>query len=963
MDSSYAHHSMDPSFRVNRSPLLPERPPFSQRETEYFYDDSDDGDDDFYDSQDMPNYHDPAFSIDPRDNPHLMSRSDLSKMRNSPIPPSYQEFEGGNDERLVYRSHDPPQRKSRTRSRSPFPPQPHLATPSGSDSYSNSSNEHSPFHGSSATSYQTSVHNSRNASPATSAEKVDRTQIKPQKSAQKSTRNSPRGDLDKVDQLDESDPFGFMRHHDGPYQTVNDALTKRAPLTKAPGEQRKPKAQPQTHIPSSTAYTGGVLNLVPGQLMPKMPYQPGPPPDWVSPPPTVGRLPTVSYPDQHSYDPADIIPQMAPHPSEYRLPQRYQSPSQVLSLPTLASLSPNPNTVLSITNPDPGSPLPTPQPPASNPQHQYHPPSTRRSRLSLPAQSRPHESPKQSPVQKPLSDVSRTPSMPITSSPGRSSRDKIGALDVPNGSYDAHPREPGVEAYQPHDRNPVPFHNHQSLDSRQESHLALPDIRLPSAPSVMTSSTSSSKRSGKGLPRHVPKKLVMPTPLQPLQNLNQSQGSAQGIAGPPNGAYYPPPHPHSSPSMSSQSVSTSTHTHQQLHLSKSRKSHHSGLSSREIQVARASGFYPSHLSQSKSQHRQSPGIQSSLSAHVPPAATSDRSDISARSDREREGVHRRSRRQTVMNPGVGTFLEARASSNGFYSSVGSRSTTTSNSGLSGSRSERHRGRSHQRASSDGYRAGYESSGHGERYLDPHGYSDSNLPATGQSYPHQPPDVYGHGYDHKEGHRHHGDYDRERERDHRERHERRRHHRRDRDRGRSHRRTKSHPDDVPPSRPRSHSPRPPSQPRLAQEVPTAQDDKHARHTLKKRATLTGQGMSWSISVNEAGVAVATPMKEKQRSRNKSRSHLGHGGVEGISSYLDVPDLKEREKSSQSSKAKKSSTFGLGSLFRTLSSKGKDEEGDPEKERMYREWAASGAGVAISNSSSKSGRKLSKVRSRH
>lgn len=238
-EPTYTPHSMDPAFRVNRSPLPSERPPLSRHNIEIFYDDSEDGEDDFYDSQEMPNYDDPAFSVDPRDNPHLTSRTDLSRMRASPAPPAYPDFDGGNDERLAYRSHDPSQRKNRTRSRSPFPPQPLLTTSSPSDSYSSSSNEHSPFPGSSATSYQTSLNNSRNVSPATSAEKVDHTQIKPQKSI----RNSPRGDLDKVDQLDGSDPFGFMRHHDGPYQTVNDALTKRAPLTKTPSGHRKAKAQ------------------------------------------------------------------------------------------------------------------------------------------------------------------------------------------------------------------------------------------------------------------------------------------------------------------------------------------------------------------------------------------------------------------------------------------------------------------------------------------------------------------------------------------------------------------------------------------------------------------------------------------------------------------------------------------------------------------------------------------------
>lgn len=236
MESTYASHSMDLAYRVSRSPLTPERPPLYRRDADFFHDDSDDGEDDFYDSQDMPNYGDPAFSPDPRDNPHLRSRTDLTRTRTSPNPPAYSELEGGDNERLAYRSQDPSQRSSRTRSRSPFPPQPPPTT--SSDGYSSSSNDNSLFPGSSVSSHQTSVNNSTNVSPAIPAEKVDNTQSK----SQKSIRGSPR-DLDKVDQLDESDPFGFMRHHDGPYQTVNDALTKRAPLAKTPSDQRKPKAQ------------------------------------------------------------------------------------------------------------------------------------------------------------------------------------------------------------------------------------------------------------------------------------------------------------------------------------------------------------------------------------------------------------------------------------------------------------------------------------------------------------------------------------------------------------------------------------------------------------------------------------------------------------------------------------------------------------------------------------------------
>jgi len=236
MDSNYSTNLMNPAFRVTRSPLPPEHPPLYRHDGDYFYDDSDGGEDDFYDSQDMPNYDDPAFSTDPRDNPHLMSRTDLTRMRTSPMPPAHPEHEGGDDERLAYRSHDPSRGASRARSRSPFPPQPPLTTSSDSSS---SSNDHSLFPSSSASSYQTSANNSSNVSPTPSAEKVNHAQSKPQKSG----RNSSRCDLDKVDQLDGSDPFGFMRHHDGPYQTVNDALTKRAPITNTASEQRKPKAQ------------------------------------------------------------------------------------------------------------------------------------------------------------------------------------------------------------------------------------------------------------------------------------------------------------------------------------------------------------------------------------------------------------------------------------------------------------------------------------------------------------------------------------------------------------------------------------------------------------------------------------------------------------------------------------------------------------------------------------------------
>ena len=466
--------------------------------------------------------------------------TDLTRTCTSPIPPTYSDFEDSDDERPVYRSQDPPQKTNRNRSGSSFPPQPPLAATPDSNSRSN---DHSIFPGSSALSYQTSASDSRNTSPAIPAEKGDHAQTKPPKPI----RNSPRGDLDKIDLLDESDPFGFMRHRD--------ALKMHASLANAPSDQRKPKthvnfsslfassrltshsptAQPQsqTHIPTSTSYTGGVLNLVPGQLMPKMPYQLEPPVDWVSPPPTVGRLPVISsHPDQYSYDPADIVPQMAPHPYQYRPPHRYRSPPQPLSFPSLASLSPNPNTVLSITNPD----------------------------------------------------------------------------------------------------------------------LAPPRF----TPSVMTASTNNSKKAGKALPRHVPKKLVMPAPLQPLLDLNQNRGLTQeNIRSTYNG---PLGHIIKKPGFSA-------------------PLQYSGLTRRETQVARISGYYPPPMSQTqKSQHRPV--------TYAPPISTSDLPDQGDGLDRGQERERQRSRRQAVLNSSVGRYLEMKmkASTNGFDSSVDSGSMTTSYSG-------------------------------------------------------------------------------------------------------------------------------------------------------------------------------------------------------------------------------------------------------------------------------------------
>lgn len=52
---------------------------------------------------------------------------------------------------------------------------------------------------------------------------------------QKSTRRSPVRDLDKIDELDETDPFGARHHHHGPYQTANATLTGRKPSANRKG--------------------------------------------------------------------------------------------------------------------------------------------------------------------------------------------------------------------------------------------------------------------------------------------------------------------------------------------------------------------------------------------------------------------------------------------------------------------------------------------------------------------------------------------------------------------------------------------------------------------------------------------------------------------------------------------------------------------------------------------------------
>lgn len=213
--------------------------------------------------------------------------------------------------------------------------------------------------------------------------------------------------------------------------------------------------------------------------MPRMPFRPEPPADYVSPAPTFGPL----YPDSYPYD----VPSL-PH------------------LPKTFNYTTMPDPRLSIARP-PAFPIPRNPNLDSN---YASPPPLRSQRHSLPAQPRPP--PEVTPHPHSAPNVRRTPSNPVkpheNAPPPR-----------------AEPPPPEIVLPPPSRRTPssgVPSFGAPS-SSAPPSTTPSSSTSSSRAPSSRASSSGSSSYrtsiSTKSVyaPRHVPKKLVMPAPLQPQQ--------------------------------------------------------------------------------------------------------------------------------------------------------------------------------------------------------------------------------------------------------------------------------------------------------------------------------------------------------------------------------------------------------------------------------------------------------------
>ncbi|KAJ7900147.1 hypothetical protein B0H14DRAFT_1551329 [Mycena olivaceomarginata] len=118
-------------------------------------------------------------------------------------------------------------------------------------------------------------------------------------------------DLDRIDELDESNPLGVALHHEGPFQVIASVLK---------GPQSQPP--PQMRIPKAPKPNGGSLGISPGQVLPRnFSYLYHQPP--VRPQPPLGR----DYPGSPQASTSYIPPQsqfgQLP-PAQFGQPQQSQ---------------------------------------------------------------------------------------------------------------------------------------------------------------------------------------------------------------------------------------------------------------------------------------------------------------------------------------------------------------------------------------------------------------------------------------------------------------------------------------------------------------------------------------------------------------------------------------------------------------------------------------------------------------
>ncbi|KAJ7139937.1 hypothetical protein C8R44DRAFT_975653 [Mycena epipterygia] len=180
-------------------------------------------------------------------------------------------------------------------------------------------------------------------------------------------------DLDRIDELDESNPLGVALHHEGPFQAIASVLKGPSPLGNQPVP---PQTRTGAKVPKP-GNNGGSLGISPGQVLPRNfqyfqpPVQPNFRQDYNSPQASTSYLPQSQYGQSNMR-----APPVQGHPNQWS-----QSYSTHPSYDPRASYTPPPqpmepnNSRASYIPPhsqyDPVDDLPQPQNPAQNENPHY----------------------------------------------------------------------------------------------------------------------------------------------------------------------------------------------------------------------------------------------------------------------------------------------------------------------------------------------------------------------------------------------------------------------------------------------------------------------------------------------------------------------------------------------------------------------------------------------------------------
>ncbi|KAI0706153.1 hypothetical protein BC835DRAFT_1516541 [Cytidiella melzeri] len=360
-------------------------------------------------------------------------------------------------------------------------------------------------------------------------------EIKKSKSGKPAVSTPPK-DLDKIDELDETDPLGFAWHHHGPYEAIIKATKgfgeqdtgahqqsggpkifaamSGAQPQRGPGESKKSRRQPPPVDPSITSF-----RVKPGELFPpilppqQLPLPPGIIPTPMSPQAPMSPLQKQSFMNAHmrpvgKHEP--VPPPFSPTPSQMERARNPQHRMSMMSQVTNADLQ----AYSELRQPLPSSFAqrhPHSQSQASQMSHNSHssPPSS----SSASSSSVPRVSPPQFAPTGNLKEVAHRP-QPVPVQP---------------------PQQPQAQLYRANSY-PLPAQPAQHQKPLSAPHVLsadpppTPDIRLP-PPSVHTRSiapsSANSHSSRQPHPHYLPKRLVMPTPLQPMQPPQQGPVSAQ----------------------------------------------------------------------------------------------------------------------------------------------------------------------------------------------------------------------------------------------------------------------------------------------------------------------------------------------------------------------------------------------------------------------------------------------------